>query len=127
MCSAIVALGDDKLLCVDDTAVLDNITGDSVIVLDCLSRDCLQASNLLVNRSLVASQASEDLLTCNGVGLIHGVVRAVRGAIVAIESKSTASTEVALRNRSSNQILADDSGRAEKSTNRSCTSAAANL
>lgn len=127
MCSAAVALGDDKLLCVDDTAVLDNIAGNCIEVLDRLSRYCLQASNLRVNGGLVASQTSEDLLTCNGVGLIHSVVRAVGGTIVAIESESTASTEVALRNCSSNQILADDSGGSEKSTNRSSTSASTNL
>lgn len=72
--SAIVALGDDKLLCVDDTAVLDNIAGNCIVVLDRLSRYCLQARNLRVNGSLVASQTSEDLLTCNGVGFIDGVV-----------------------------------------------------
>jgi hypothetical protein len=66
-------------------------------------------------------------LTCNGVGFVHGIVRAVGGTVVAIKSESTTSTEIALRNRSGNQVLADDSGRAEKSTNRSCTSATADL
>lgn len=125
--SAIVALGDDKLLCVDDTAVLDNIAGNCIVVLDRLSRYCLQARNLRVNGSLVASKTSEDLLACNGVGLVHGVVRAVGGTVVAIQSKSATSAKVTLRNRSSNQVLADNSGRAEKSTNGSCTSATADL
>ena len=125
MCSAAVALGDDKLLCVDDTAVLDNIAGNCIVVLDRLSRYCLQARNLRVNGSLVASQTSEDLLACNGVGLVHGVVRAVGGTVVAIKTKSTTSTEIALGDSTCNQVLADDPGRAEKSANGSCASTAA--
>lgn len=127
VCSATVALGDDKLFCIDNTAVLYNIAGDCVVVLDRLSRYCLQASDLRVNGGLVASQAPEDLLTCDGVGFVHGIVRAVGGTIVAIESESTTSTKIALRNRSGNQVLADDSWRAEKSANRSCASAPADL
>jgi len=115
--SAAVTFGDDKLFCVDDTAVLDNVAGDRVVVLDRLSRHCLQASNLRVNGGLVATETPEDLLARNGIGLIDSVVRAVCGAIVAIKTESTASTEVTLRDRSGNQIFVDDSGRTEKSTN----------
>ena len=127
MRSAIVALGNDELFCVNNTAILDNIAGDRIVILDRLSWYCLQASNLRVNGGLVASQTLEDLLTCNGVGFVHSVVRAVGGTVVAIESESTTSTKIALRDCSGNQILADNSGTAEKSTNRSCTSAFADL
>jgi len=127
VCSATVALGDDKLFCVDDTAVLDNVSGNGVVVLDRLGRNCLQASDLCIESGLVASQTLEDLLAGNGVRLVNGVVRAVGGTVITIESEGTTSTEIALRNRSSNQVLADDSGRAEQSTNRSCTSATADL
>lgn len=72
--SATVALGDDKLFSVDNTAVLDHIAGNGVVVLDGLGRHCLQASDLRVNSGLVASQASKDLLTCDSVGLVHSVV-----------------------------------------------------
>ena len=127
MCSAAVALRNDKLFCVDNTAVLDNIAGNRVVVLNRLSGYCLQASDLRVNGGLVAPQASEDLLTSNGVGLVHGIVGAVSGAVIAIKSESTASTEIALGDGTCNQVLTDDSGRAEKSTDGSCTSATADL
>jgi hypothetical protein len=127
VCGAAVALGDDKLFCVDDAAILHNIAGNGVVVLDRLGRNCLQASDLRVDCGLVASQTLEDLLTSNGIGLVHGVVRAVGGAVVAVKSESATSTEIALRNCSSNQVLADDSGRAEKSANGSCASATADL
>ena len=127
VCSAAVALRNDKLLRVDNTAVLDNIAGDRVVVLDLLSRYCLQASDLRVNGGLVASQTSEDLLTCNGVGLVYGVVRAVGGTVVAVKSEGTTSTEVALGDGTCDQVLADDSGRTEKCANGSRTSATADL
>jgi hypothetical protein len=67
VCSAAVALGNDELFCVDNTAILDNVSGNRVVVLDRLSRYCLQASDLRIESGLVASQTLEDLLTCNGV------------------------------------------------------------
>jgi hypothetical protein len=127
VCGAAVAFGDDELLCVDDAAILNNIAGDRSIVLNRLSIDCLQACNLRINGGLVAAQSLEDLLTSNCVGLVDSVVRAVGGTVVAIETESAASTEVALRNCSCDQVLVDDSRRAEKSTNRSCTSAFTDL
>lgn len=127
MCSADVALGDNKLFCVDDAAVLNNIASNRVVILNRLGGYCLQASDLRVESGLIASQTLENLLAGNGIGLVHGVIRAVGGTVVAIESESTTSTKVALRNRSGNQVLADDSGRAEQSTNRSCTSATTDL
>lgn len=127
MGSAAVALGNDKLLSVDDTAVLDNIAGNRIVILDGLGRYRLQASDLRVDGGLIASQTSEDLLTCNGVGLVHGVVRAVGGTVVAVKSEGTTSTEVALGDGTCDQVLADDSGRTEKCANGSRTSATADL
>lgn len=127
MGSATVALGNDKLLSVDDTAVLHDIAGNRVVVLDRLSGNRLQASNLRVNGGLVATQTSEDLLARNGVGLVHGVVRAVGGTVVSVKAEGTTSTKIALGDGTCDQILADDSGRTEKGANGSRTSATADL
>ena len=117
MRSATVALRYNELFCVDDTAVLHNIASDCGVILDRLRRNCFQTSNLRVNGGLVASQATEDLLTSNGVGLIHGVVGAVSSTIVAIKTESTASAEIALNDCTCDQVLIDDSRGTEKSTN----------
>jgi hypothetical protein len=124
---AAVTLGDNELFGVDDTTILYDVAGDCGVVLDEVRVHSLQASDLCGNGCLVAAQASEDLLTGNGIGLVDGVVGAVSGAIVAIKSKSTATSEVTLRDRSRNQVLVDDSGRAEEGANRSCASTSANL
>jgi hypothetical protein len=124
---AAVTLRDDELLGVDNTAILYDVARDCGVILDEMRIHCLQASDLCVNGCLIAAQASEDLLTGNGIGLVDGVVGAVSGAIVAIKSKSTATSEVALRDRSRNEVLVDDSGRAEEGANRSCASTSANL
>jgi hypothetical protein len=110
MSRAAVALGDDKLFGVDDTAILYDIAGDCGVVLDEVGIHCLQASDLCGNGRLVAAQASENLLASNGVGLVDGVVGAVSGAVVAIESESPPTSKVTLRDRSCNQVLIDDSG-----------------
>jgi hypothetical protein len=125
--SAAIPLGDNKLLGIDDTAILYDITCDCGVVLNEVRIHCLQASDLCGNGCLVAAQASEDLLTSNSIRLVDGIVRAVSGAVVAIESESLTTSEVTLRDRSRNQILVDDSGRAEKSANGSCASTSANL
>jgi hypothetical protein len=125
--SAAVALGDNKLFGVDNAAILNDIAGDCGVVLDEVRVYCLQTSDLCGNGCLVAAQASEDLLASNSVRLVDGIVRTVSGAVVAIESESTATSEVALRNRTRNQVLIDDSGRAKESANGSCASTATDL
>jgi hypothetical protein len=125
--SAAITFRNDKLFGVDDTAILHDVSGDRCVVLDEVRIHCLQASDLCGDGCLVAAQASEDLLTGNGIGLIDGVVGAVSGAIVAIKSKSTATSEVALRDGSRDQVLVDDSGRAEEGTNGSCASTSSDL
>jgi hypothetical protein len=122
--SAAVALGDNKLFGVDNAAILNDIAGDCGVVLDEVRVYCLQTSDLCGNGCLVAAQASEDLLASNSVRLVDGIVS---GAVVAIESESTATSEVALRNRTRNQVLIDDSGRAKESANGSCASTATDL
>jgi hypothetical protein len=127
MDSGVVSFRDDELFGVDDAAILDDIAGNCVVILDSLSVCGLQTSDLSVKRSLVAAQALEDLLTSNGIGLVHGVVGAVSSTVVAIESKSATATEVTLRNSSCDQVLADDSRRTKQRADRSCTSTATNL
>ena len=127
VCGAAVAFGDDELLRIDDATILNNVASDCGVVLDRLSGYCLQASDLRINGSLVAAQASEDLLASNSIRLVDGVVRAVSRAIVAIKTKSSTTAEIALGNSACNEVLLDDSGRAEQGANRSCASTSTNL
>ena len=82
---------------------------------------------MCIERRLVAPESSEDLLPCDCVRLVDGVVRAVSRAIVAIKTKSSTTAEIALGNSACNEVLLDDSGRAEQGANRSCTSTSTNL
>lgn len=127
MGSAAVTLRDNKLLGIDNASILDDISCNSSIVLDKVRIHCLQASDLRLDGCLVAAESSEDLLTRNSIGLIDSVVRAVGGAIIAVQSKSNATTKIALGNRTGNQVLADDSRRAEQSTNGSGASTSTDL
>jgi hypothetical protein len=106
---------------------LDDVASNGCVVLDGLSRDSLEARNLRIERRLVAPESSEDLLPCDCVRLVDGVVRAVSRAIVAIKTKSSTTAEIALGNSACNEVLLDDSGRAEQGANRSCTSTSTNL
>lgn len=127
MSSAAVTLRDNKLLGVDNASILDDISRNSSIVLDKVRIHCLQASDLRFDGCLVAAESSKDLLTRNSIGLIDSVVRAVGGAIVTVQSKSNATTKIALRNCTRNKVLADDSRGAEQSTNGSGTSTSTDL
>lgn len=112
---------------VDDAAVLDNVASNGGVVLDGLCRHGLEARDLCIECCLIAPESSEDLLPCDCVRLVDGVVGTVGRAIVAIETKSTTATQIALGNGACNEILLNDSGRAEQGTNRSGTSASADL
>lgn len=127
MSGAAVTLRNDELFRVDDAAVLDNISCYCGVILNGLSIHCLQASDLCINGCLIAAQASEYLLTSDGVRLIHSIVRAVSRAIVTVQSKSTATAKVTLGNGTRDQVLTNDSGRAEQSANGSCAGTSTNL
>ena len=83
---ATVAFRDDQLLRVDDAPVLYDVASDSSIILYGLSRDTFEARDLCIDRRLVAAESTEDLLACDRIRLVDGVVRAVCRAIVAIET-----------------------------------------
>jgi hypothetical protein len=106
---------------------LDNVACNSRVVLDRLSRDGLETRDLCIERRLVAPESSEDLLPCDCVRFVDGVVRTVSRAIVAVKAESTATAEIALGNSACNEVLLDDSGRAEQCTNRSSTSTSTDL
>lgn len=112
---------------VDDTAVLDDVTSNGGVILDVLSRDSLETGDLFIECRLVTSKSSEDLLSCNCVRLVDGVVGTVRRAIVAIKAESTATTKVTLRNSACDQVLFDNSGRTKQGADRSCTGTPTNL
>lgn len=127
MGGAAVALADDQLGCVDDAAVLHNVAGDSVVVLDRLRWGSLQAVDLCGECCLVAAETSEDLLSGYCIGFVDRVVGAVSGAVVTVETKRASTSKIGLRDGASNQLLTDDSGRAQQSAYGACASTAANL
>lgn len=116
--STAVVVVDIEVLGVDVDAVLNNVAGDRGKVNDRLSRNSLQASNLVLDRGLVTAGLLEKLLGAV-VALLDSEVRAVGGTVVTAEAKIDATSQVAHGNGASE--LADGLGRAEESADGAST------
>lgn len=125
--STTITFRNNQLLRVDDVSILDDVASNSGIVLDGLGRDGLKARNLRIDSRLVAPKTSEDLLPCDCVRLVDGVVRTVCRAVIAIKTESAAAAEIALGDSACNQILFNDSRRAQQGANGSCAGTSADL
>ena len=68
--------------------------------MNCLLGAGLQASDLCVDRGLVAAGTFEDLLSSNGIRLVDSVVETIGSAIIAAQNKSHASAQIVLSNSS---------------------------
>ena len=106
---------------------MDDVASNGSVILNGLSRNSLETRDLCGDRRLVAAESTEDLLACDCVRLINCVVRAVGRAIVAVETKSAATAEIALGNSACDESLLNDSGRTEQGADGTCAGTSTNL